>query len=88
MKIKLNDKWRIESATHGGFDLIESIEGFNKKDEPVIRQQIFFFATLKQCVKRLTEEECKIDLSDVESLIEHLNKVQDSILNAVTLVSK
>ena len=54
--IKLNKQWSIERHIHGGFHLIETKQGINKKTgEPTESKRSYYYPRLEFCAKKMVE---------------------------------
>lgn len=55
--IKLNDIWSIEHHKHGGFNLIETKEGTNKKTgKPTTSKRSYYYPKLEMCAAKMVEQ--------------------------------
>lgn len=71
--IKLNENWSIEHHVHGGFNLIESKPGVNKKTgKPTVSKRSYYYPNLKLCAAKMVEQNFDNEAQTIDDAVDSM----------------
>lgn len=84
--ITLNDKYKIEPENMNGWKLIFTDKRKNKKDELVEYVDIWYYASIKDCLTKFLDN-CLSDCSSAQEILNKIGQCEKEIAKVPNVIS-